>query len=105
MTAIANDFSFDQTFARQVEAFARPGDLVVGLSTSGRSRNVVHGLQAARAAGAVTVGLTGRDAGEVGEQCDYVLAVPSEETPRIQEGHAVIGHTLCEIVERSLAAT
>jgi D-sedoheptulose 7-phosphate isomerase len=104
VTAIANDYSFEMTFARQVTAFAQPGDVVVGLSTSGRSSNVVNGLRAAREIGAVTIGLTGRDAGEVGGHCDHVLAVPSDETPRIQEGHAVIGHTLCEIVERSLSA-
>ena len=103
MTAIANDYSYEVTFARQVKAFAQPGDVVVGLSTSGRSRNVVLGLTAAREIGAVTIGLTGRDRGEVGSHCDHLLAVPSAETPRIQEGHAVIGHTLCEIVERALA--
>jgi D-sedoheptulose 7-phosphate isomerase len=104
VTAIANDYSFEETFARQVKAFAQPGDAVVGLSTSGRSRNVVLGLEVAREIGAVTIGLTGQDGGEVGTHCDHLLAVPSAETPRIQEGHAVIGHTLCEIVERSMAA-
>jgi D-sedoheptulose 7-phosphate isomerase len=103
VTAIANDYSYEETFARQVRAFALPGDVVIGLSTSGRSRNVVLALEAAREIGAVTVGLTGSDGAEVGTQCDHLLAVPSTETPRIQEGHTVIGHTLCEIVERSLA--
>ena len=104
MTAIANDYSYEVVFARQVTAFALPGDVVVGLSTSGRSRNVVLGLEVAREIGAATIGLTGRDGGEVGTHCDHLLAVPSTETPRIQEGHAVIGHTLCEIVERAMAA-
>jgi D-sedoheptulose 7-phosphate isomerase len=103
LTAIANDYSYEVTFARQVEAFALPGDVVVGLSTSGRSRNVVLALKTAREIGAVTIGLTGPDGAEVGSHCDHLLAVPSVETPRIQEGHAVIGHTLCEIVERALA--
>ena len=104
VTAIANDYSYEVIFARQVTAFALPGDVVVGLSTSGRSRNVVLGLEVAREIGAVTIGLTGRDGGEVATHCDHLLAVPSTETPRIQEGHAVIGHTLCEIVERAMAA-
>jgi D-sedoheptulose 7-phosphate isomerase len=103
LTAIANDYSYEATFARQIEAFALPGDVVVGLSTSGQARNVVLGLKAARDIGAVTVGLTGRDGGAVGTHCDHLLTVPSTETPRIQEGHAIIGHTLCEIVERALA--
>lgn len=104
VTAIANDYSYEETFARQVRAFAVPGDVVVGISTSGRSRNVVRGLEVAREIGAVTVGMTGRGAREVGTRCDHLLAIPSAETPRIQEGHSVIGHTLCEIVERSVAA-
>ena len=102
LTAIANDDSYEETFARQVRAFAVPGDVVVALSTSGRSRNVVLGLSAAREMGALTIGLTGRDGGEVAPLCDHLLAVPSTETPRVQEGHAVIGHTLCEIVERAV---
>jgi D-sedoheptulose 7-phosphate isomerase len=102
VTAIANDYSFEATFERQVRAFTTPGDVVVGLSTSGSSRNVVLGLAAAREIGAVTIGMTGQEVGEVGPHCDHLLAVPSTETPRIQEGHTVIGHTLCEIVERSL---
>jgi D-sedoheptulose 7-phosphate isomerase len=105
VTAIANDYSFDDVFSRQIRAFARPGDVVVGLSTSGRSRNVVLGLQTARELGAATIGMTGRDGGEVAAHCDQLLAVPSTETPRIQEAHAVIGHTLCEIVERSVTAS
>jgi len=104
VTAIANDYSFEATFARQVKAFAEPGDVVVGISTSGRSRNVVLGLEAAREIGAVTIGLTGSDGGDVAGSCDHLLAVPSAETPRVQEGHAVIGHTLCEIVERAMTA-
>lgn len=104
LTAIANDYSFEEIFARQVRAFAVPGDVVVGLSTSGSSRNVVLGLKVARELGAVTIGITGREGGEMAAHCDHLLAVPSVETPRIQEGHAVIGHTLCEIVERSITA-
>jgi D-sedoheptulose 7-phosphate isomerase len=102
VTAIANDYSFEEVFARQVKAFAQPGDVVVGISTSGRSADVIRGLEAAREVGAVTIGLTGGDAAELDGLCDHLLAVSGEGTPRIQEGHAVIGHILCEIVERSL---
>jgi D-sedoheptulose 7-phosphate isomerase len=103
LTAIANDESYEEVFARQVRAFAKPGDVVVALSTSGRSSNVVRGVSAAREVGALTIALTGRDSGDLGSQCDHLLAVPSDETPRVQEGHTVIGHTLCEIVERAVA--
>jgi D-sedoheptulose 7-phosphate isomerase len=104
MTAIANDYSFEETFARQIRAFALPGDVVVGLSTSGTSPNVVSGLKVARELGAVTIGITGREGGELATHCDHLLTVPSAETPRIQEAHAVLGHTLCEIVERAITA-
>jgi D-sedoheptulose 7-phosphate isomerase len=104
LTAIANDYSFEETFARQLSAFALPGDVVVGLSTSGSSPNVVLGLKVARELGAVTIGITGRWSGEMAPHCDHLLAAPSDETPRIQEAHAVIGHLLCEIVERAITA-
>jgi D-sedoheptulose 7-phosphate isomerase len=104
MTAIANDYSFEETFARQVRAFALPGDVVVGLSTSGNSPNVVLGLKVARELDAVTIGITGREGGQMATHCDHLLTVPSDETPRIQEAHAVLGHTLCEIVERGITA-
>jgi D-sedoheptulose 7-phosphate isomerase len=103
LTAIANDESYEEVFARQVRAFARSGDVVVALSTSGRSRNVVLGLSAARETGALTIALTGRDGGDLDPHSDHLLSVPSGETPRIQEGHAIIGHALCEIVELAVA--
>jgi D-sedoheptulose 7-phosphate isomerase len=99
LTAVANDYGFDQVFARQLEAGARAGDVAIGISTSGRSANVIAGLETAKRLGLVTAALTG----ESGLDADIVVAVPSSETPRIQECHAVLGHVLCELVERSLA--
>lgn len=102
ISAIGNDYGFGDVFSRQVEAFARPGDVVVGLSTSGASPNVILGLARAQDLGVVTIGMTGESRGQVAKHCDHLLAVPSSDTPRIQEGHAILGHTLCEIVERAM---
>jgi D-sedoheptulose 7-phosphate isomerase len=102
LTAISNDYGYERVFARQVEALGRPGDVALGMSTSGRSANVVAGLTAARAAGLVTLALTGGDGGSMREAADVCIAVPSAETPRIQEGHALVAHILCELVERAL---
>ena len=102
VTALGNDYGYETSFARQVEAHARPGDVVVGLTTSGSSPNVVAALRCARERGGVTIALTGGAGGAVAEVADHLLAVPSDQTPRIQEGHLVIGHTLCELVERAL---
>ena len=96
VTCIANDYSFDDLFARQVEAHARPGDVVVGFTTSGRSENVVRGLAAARAAGAVTVCFTGAAAAP---EADHVLAAPSKATARIQECHLLLMHLLIDVVD------
>jgi D-sedoheptulose 7-phosphate isomerase len=102
MTALANDYGYDMVFARQVEALGREGDVLVGISTSGRSPNVVKALEAARAVGVVTVGLTGRDAGPMAELCDHLIAVPTDDTQRVQEIHIAAGHAICEIVESAL---
>lgn len=102
MTAIGNDFGYELTFARQVEGLARTGDVVVGLSTSGNSPNVVAGLRRASEIGAVTVAFTGAKGGAVTEIADLVLQAPSTDTPRIQECHMVLGHTICELVERAM---
>lgn len=99
VTALANDFGFNEIFARQVAAVVRPGDIVVGFSTSGRSPNVVRGLEEARRRGARTVGFTGQDPRDVGLACDLVYAAPSSDTPRIQEMHLVIWHAACEALE------
>jgi len=102
LTAIANDYGYARVFARQVEAAVRPGDVVIGISTSGNSENILEGVRAARAQGAVTVALTGAGGGRLKNLVDHCLAVPSAETPRIQEAHILIGHILCELVEQEL---
>ena len=103
LTAISNDYSFGHVFARQVEAHARPGDLAVGISTSGRSANVIAGLQTARVLGAGTIALIGANITGLAGLADQVISVPSLDTPRIQEAHAVIIHILCDLVEIALA--
>mgnify|MGYP005810120837 CR=1 FL=1 len=102
LTSVANDYGFDRVFARQVEAHGRAGDVLVALSTSGASPNVIRAVEAARAQGLATIGLTGRDGGELGRTVDVHLNVPSPSTPRIQEAHAVLLHVLAELVERRL---
>ena len=99
VTCIANDFSYDDLFARQVEAMARPGDVAIGISTSGRSENVVRGLRAARGRGAVAVAWTGADPGPAGEAADSVIAAPSTTTARIQEVHTLVMHTICVAID------
>jgi D-sedoheptulose 7-phosphate isomerase len=103
LSAIGNDYGYDDVFARQVRALGRPGDVAVGLSTSGRSENVVRGLRAAGRLGLRTVAMTGEAGGRLGAISDLCLRVPATSTARIQECHMVIGHTVCEIVERALA--
>lgn len=100
LTACANDLSFDDIFARQVEALVRPGDVAIGISTSGNSPNVLKGLEAARAMGAVAAGLSGRDGGAMVSLCDPLIVVPSPVTARIQEMHILLGHALCDLLER-----
>lgn len=102
LTAVANDGAFDDIFARQLEALSRPGDVAVGISTSGTSENVVRGIELARARGAFTVGITGADGGKVGPAADVALMVPSKYTPRIQEAHLFLGHELCHLVEAAM---
>ncbi|MBK1716497.1 sugar isomerase [Thiocystis violacea] len=103
-SAVANDFSFDEIFARQLAALARPGDVLWALSTSGRSPNVRRALETAAGRGVLTVLLTGAAHPERPANADIVLAVPSRETPRIQEIHLVLGHFLCEVVEALASA-
>ena len=100
LTAVANDYGFEHVFARQVEAHGQAGDILIAISTSGASPNVLRAVEAARARGLVTIGLTGRDGGELGRMVDVHLHVPSPSTPRIQEAHATLLHVLCELVER-----
>jgi len=102
LTSIANDSEFSRVFARQIEALGRPGDVAVGISTSGRSVNVLEGLRAARAGRLVTVGFSGEADGAMRDLCDHVIRVPSRTTARIQEVHIVVGHILCQIVDEIL---
>ncbi|MCX6007717.1 MAG: SIS domain-containing protein, partial [Chloroflexi bacterium] len=103
LTCIGNDSSFENIFSRQVEAVAMKGDILVGISTSGRSANVLKALDAARLLGVTTVGFTGTGGQEtMGPRCDYCLVVPSMDTARIQESHAFVWHVICGMVERAL---
>ncbi len=99
LTAIGNDYSYEEVFSRQIEAIGNKSDLAIGISTSGNSKNVIRAVSAARKRGLTTVGLTGSNGGELRHETDYCLCVPSEHTPRIQEAHILLGHTLCEIIE------
>jgi D-sedoheptulose 7-phosphate isomerase len=102
VTAIGNDYGFDQVFSRQIEAIARPGDVAIGITTSGNSPNVLRAVTAAREIGLHTVGLTGRSGGKLKECVDHCICVPSDETPRIQECHILVGHIVSGLVEDEL---
>ena len=102
VTAIGNDYGFDRVFSRQLEALARPGDIAIAISTSGNSTNVLHAISTARKIGLKTIGLTGRSGGKLRNNVDYCVCVPSDETPRIQECHILIGHIISELVEREI---
>lgn len=102
LTAAANDLGYDQVFSRQIEALGRPGDVAIGISTSGKSPNVLRALRVAREMGLVTIGFTGENGGEMRELADHLLEVPSRTTARIQEMHIMLGQTLCAVIERKL---
>jgi len=102
LTALANDYGFETVFSRQVEALAREGDVVIGISTSGNSENVIRAVRRANEIGAVTLGLLGRDGGQLKDQVQLPIVVPSDDTARIQETHITIGHILCELLEQEL---
>lgn len=101
-TAVANDYSYDEIYARLTRAMGRKGDVLIGMSTSGNSGNVVKALEVANALGMITVGFTGETGGKMAGLCKYLINIPSKDTPRIQECHMVIGHTICELVEINL---
>jgi len=103
LTAIGNDFGFEQIFARQVEALATPGDVFVGLTTSGNSPNVIEALRAAEECGCQTVVLSGRGGGRVKDLAEHCIIIPSDYTPHIQEMHITIGHILCDLIDRHFA--
>jgi D-sedoheptulose 7-phosphate isomerase len=105
LTSIGNDEHFNRIFARQIEALGRPGDVAVGISTSGRSRNVLEALRAAADLGLLTVGFTGGGGGSMRSVCRHLIRVPSDETPRIQEIHILVGHIVCQLVDETLFPT
>jgi len=102
LTAVANDYGYDAVYSRLVEGYCRSGDILVGLSTSGNSPNIVNAFASARTRGIATIGLTGASGGKMAPLSDILLNVPSTDTPRIQEAHILLGHMLCELVERRL---
>jgi D-sedoheptulose 7-phosphate isomerase len=102
LTAIANDYGYDKVFSRQLEAYARKGDIFIGISTSGNSENIIEAMKYSKDNGIKTIGLLGRDGGKLRDLCDISIVVPSDNTPRIQESHIFIIHTVCELVENEL---
>ena len=99
MTAVANDYDYDAVFARQVEGLGRSGDVLIGISTSGNSKNVVKAVEMARNTGMHTIAFTGEGGGKLAELCDLTLAIPSTVTARIQEMHILAGHIICDLIE------
>jgi D-sedoheptulose 7-phosphate isomerase len=102
LTAVANDYSYDLVYSRLTQAMGRKGDILIGLSTSGNSGNVINALIKAKEIGMITIGFTGETGGKMKPHCDYLINIPSTDTPRIQECHMLLGHTLCEMVEMEL---
>lgn len=104
LTSLSNDFGYETVFARQIEALCAPADVVVGISTSGNSANVLAGIAKAQEIGATTIGFSGGDGGELARQADLCITVPARDTARIQEGHILIGHIICDWVEAATSA-
>lgn len=102
LTAVANDYSYEVIYARLIEGITKPGDVLVGISTSGNSGNIVKAFEMAKTKQVVTIGFTGNNGGKMKEISDYLINVPSSDTPRIQESHILIGHIICELVENNL---
>lgn len=102
LTAVANDYSYDVIYARLIEGIAKKGDILIGLSTSGNSANILKAFEKAAELGVITIGMTGASGGKMKDQCNYLINVPSSDTPRIQESHILIGHILCELTEKNI---
>jgi D-sedoheptulose 7-phosphate isomerase len=102
ITAVANDYSYDEIYSRIVQAMGREGDILIGMSTSGNSQNIINAFKTAKKSGMITIAFTGEKGGELKKNCDYLINVPSNDTPRIQESHIMIGHIICELVEEKL---
>ena len=104
LTAIGNDYGYDKVFSRQLEGMGQSGDLFIGISTSGNSQNIINAFEVAKQKGITTVALVGRDGGVMAKMADMAIVVPSESTPRIQESHILIGHIICDIIEKEIFA-
>lgn len=102
MTAVANDYSYDVVYSRMIKGCGRKGDVLVGISTSGNSKNVMLALEEAKKLGMITVGFTGASGGKMNDVCDYMVRIPSNDTPRIQESHILVGHIICQLIEEEL---
>ena len=102
LTAVANDYSYDEVYSRLITAKGRSGDVFFGISTSGNSKNIIRAIEAAKQQGMIVVGMTGASGGKMRELCDFLLNMPSNDTPRIQEAHILVGHIVCEFVEEQL---
>ena len=102
LTAVGNDYGFEQVYSRLLKGMGKPGDILLALSTSGQSANILEALRTARKMGITTVGMTGKSGGQMKPLCDYLLNIPSTDTPRIQESHILIGHIICQLVEAQL---
>lgn len=102
ITAVANDYSYDVIYSRYLQGCGQQGDVLAGLSTSGNSKNILNALAVAKERGMITVGFTGASGGKMKEMCDYLINVPSSDTPRIQESHILIGHIICQLVEEGM---
>ncbi|MEO1261811.1 MAG: D-sedoheptulose 7-phosphate isomerase [Bacteroidota bacterium] len=102
LTAVANDYSYDEVYARLVKAVGKPGDVIFGLSTSGNSQNVLNAFTVANEIGFTSIAMTGEGGGKMKDAADFLVAIPSKDTPRIQECHMLIGHTICQLVEQTL---
>ncbi|HAP02384.1 MAG TPA: phosphoheptose isomerase [Bacteroidetes bacterium] len=102
LTAVANDYSYDEVYSRMVKAQGRQGDILVGISTSGNSKNVIRAMEEAKKRGMIVIAMTGEQGGKMRDCCDYLINVPSSDTPRIQESHIMVGHILCELSEEKI---
>ena len=102
MTAVSNDLSFDDVYARLIQGIGKQGDILIGMSTSGNSKNVIKALEEAKKKNIITIGFTGKANGNMKPYCDYLINIPSDDTPRIQECHLMLGHAICELVEKEL---
>jgi D-sedoheptulose 7-phosphate isomerase len=102
LTAVANDYGYDVVYSRIVKGTGRPGDVLVGLSTSGNSVNIINAIEQAKKCGMITVGFTGESGGKMKDICHHLINVPSNDTPRIQEAHIMVGHIICQLVEAEL---